>query len=147
MLIENHLLILFIFICFVFLNQKQVFSKSELHTKTYVFKTCIGESSICDDNFNEKIIISKNINGDISNTVNFIHPHVIKVKNLDTHKYRHTYISKHAIINNLGKTFILFIEGNIKPFVASKIKIKQNGRTLAVYKLKNIKVNNLPISH
>ena len=62
MLIKNHLLILFIFICFVFLNQKQVFSKSELHTKTYVFKTCIGESSICDDNFNEKIIISKNRN-------------------------------------------------------------------------------------
>ena len=134
-----YLLIFYILICLFVFNQKQVFSNSEKITKTYIFKSCKGEKTICNDNFNEKIIISKNIHGNISNIVKFKHPHIKIIKDLYTYQSGNRFTSKHKIINNLGNIFILFIEGNVKPFVASNLKIKLNGNTMAVYKLKTLK--------
>ena len=47
--------------------------------KSYQFEECLGHETICDDEFNEVIILRVDYGGDIATDIQFNHPHIVEI--------------------------------------------------------------------
>ena len=103
--------------------------------KSYQFGECLGHETICDDEFNEIIILSVDDSGAIATDIQFSHPHIVEISQGKMTLDGSGFNSSHSIINNLGYQFIFQINGNADSVVAEKVIINLGEEELASIKL------------
>ena len=111
---------------------------AEAQSRSYVFGECLGHSTICDDQFNEVIILSVEEGGAISTDIRFSHPHIVEISagkmTIDDSRFH----SAHSIINNLGHEFTFEIAGHTEGPFAESVIIHLGEEQLASIKLVSI---------
>lgn len=103
--------------------------------KSYQFGECLGHETICDDEFNEIIILSVDDNGAFATDIQFSHPHIVEISQGKMTFDGSGFNSSHSIINNLGYQFTFQINGNADSVVAEKVIINLGEEELASIKL------------
>ena len=103
--------------------------------KSYQFGECLGHETICDDEFNEVILLSVDNSGAIATDIQFNHPHIIEISQGKITLDGSGFNSSHSIINNLGHQFTFQINGNADSVVAEKVIINLGEEELASIKL------------
>ena len=83
----------------------------------------MGPETICDDEFNEFIILNVKDDGAIATYIQFNHPHVVEVSAGKMTVKGSGFNSPHSITNNLGHEFIFEIAGNSETAVAEVVII------------------------
>ena len=113
-------------------------SLAEVKSQFYKFGDCVGQDTICDDEFNEVIIISIDDSGAIATDIRFDHPHVVETSEGKMTLNGRSFNSAHLIINNLGYEFTFVIIGNAESAVAEEVIIHLGEEELASIKLREI---------
>ena len=96
---------------------------ADARLKSYKFGECLGHETICDDKFNEVIILSVDDGGAIATNIQFNHPHVVEISAGKVMIDGSGFNSAHSIINNLGYEFTFVITGNTDAAVAEAVII------------------------
>ena len=109
--------------------------------KSYQFGECLGHETICDDEFNEVIILSVNDGGAIATDIQFNHPHIVEISADKMTLDGDGFYSAHSIINNLGHEFTFEITGNAVSAVAEAVIIHLGQEQLASIKLTAINLD------
>ena len=104
----------------------------------FVFGKCLGHITICDDNFNEKIIIKKKFDGTIITNLTFNHPHIIEVSEGKVEIRNNIFNSTHIIKNNLNNKFLMILEGDLNRLSKVNLSIVLGEEKLATINLKKI---------
>ena len=105
---------------------------------SYQFGECLGHETICNDEFNEVIILSLNDGGGISTDIQFKHPHIVEISAGKMTLYGDNFNSAHSIINNLGHEFIFEITGNAVTATPEAVIIHLGEEHLASIKLVSV---------
>ena len=105
---------------------------------SYQFGECLGDETICDDEFNEVIILSVDDGGAISTDIQFNHPHIVEISAGKMTLDGNGFNSAHSIINNLGYEFTFEITGDAQNVVAEAVIIHLGEEHLASIKLVSI---------
>ena len=105
---------------------------------SYQFGECLGDETICDDEFNEVIILSIDEFGAISTDIQFNHPHIVEISAGKVMFDGSGFNSAHSIINNLGYEFTFEITGNTEAAVAEAVIIHLGEEQLASIKLVSV---------
>ena len=113
-------------------------SLAEVRSQSYEFGECLGHETICDDEFNEVIILSVEDSGAIATDIRFNHPHIVKISEGKMTLDGSGFNSAHSIINNLGNEFTFEIIGNAEIAVAQAVIIYLGEEELASIKLRAI---------
>ena len=103
--------------------------------KPYHFGECLGNETICDDEFNEIVMLTVDKDGTISTDIQFNHPHIVEVSVGKVTIDGSGFNSAHSIINNLGYEFTFEITGNTERLVAQAVIIHLGEEHLASIKL------------
>ena len=103
--------------------------------KSYHFGECLGHETICDDEFNEVVILAVDNDGAITTDIRFNHPHIVEVSVGKVTIDGSGFNSAHTIINNLGYEFTFEITGNTERIVAEAVIIHLEEEHLASIKL------------
>ena len=111
---------------------------AEAQPKSYQFGECLGHKTICDDEFNEVIMLSVEDDGAIVTDIQFNHPHIVEISAGKITLDGSGFNSAHSIINNLGYEFIFEITGNVESAVAEAVIIHLGEEHLASIKLVSI---------
>ena len=98
-------------------------SSADALLKSYQFGECLGHETICDDEFNEVIILSVDDGGAIATDIQFNHPHIVEISAGKMTLDGDGFNSAHSIINNLGHEFTFEITGNTERLVAEAVII------------------------
>ncbi len=106
--------------------------------KSYQFGECLGHETICDDEFNEVIILSVDDGGAIATDIQFNHPHIVEISAGKVMLDGSGFNSAHSIINNLGYEFTFEITGNAEAAVAEAVIIHLGEEHLASIKLVSV---------
>ena len=106
--------------------------------KSYQFGECLGHETICDDEFNEVIILSVDDGGAIATDIQFNHPHIVEISAGKVMFDGSGFNSAHSIINNLGYEFTFEITGNAQAAVAEAVIIHLGEEHLASIKLVSV---------
>ena len=106
--------------------------------KSYQFGECFGHETICDDEFNEVIILSVNDGGAIATDIQFNHPHIVEISAGKMTLDGDGFYSAHSIINNLGHEFTFEITGNAVSVEAEAVIIHLGEEQLASIKLVSV---------
>ena len=99
--------------------------------KSYHFGECLGHETICDDEFNEIVMLTVDKDGTISTDIQFNHPHIVEVSVGKVTIDGSGFNSVHSIINNLGYEFTFEITGNTERLVAEAVIIHLGEEHLA----------------
>ena len=99
--------------------------------KSYHFGECLGHETICDDEFNEIVMLTVDKDGTISTDIQFNHPHIVEVSVGKVTIDGIGFNSAHSIINNLGYEFTFEITGNTERLVAEAVIIHLGEEHLA----------------
>ena len=113
-------------------------SLAEVTSQSYKFGVCSGHETICDDEFNEVIILSVNNGGAIATDIRVNHPHIVEISEGKMTLDGSGFNSVHSIINNLGYEFSFEIIGNVESAVAEEVIIHLGEEKLASIKLSSI---------
>ena len=97
----------------------------------------MGHETICDDEFNEVIILSVDDGGAIATDIQFNHPHIVEISAGKMTLDGDGFNSAHSIINNLGHEFTFEITGNAE-VVAEAVIIHLGEEQLASIKLVSV---------
>ena len=111
---------------------------ADARLKSYQFGECLGHGTICDDEFNEVIILSVDDGGAIATDIQFNHPHIIEIAAGEVMLDHNGFNSTHSIINNLGYEFIFEITGHEEAGVAEAVIIRLGEEHLASIKLVSV---------
>lgn len=103
--------------------------------KSYQFGECLGHETICDDEFNEVIILSVDDGGAIVADIQFNHPHIVEISAGKMTLDGDGFNSAHSIINNLGHEFTFEITGNAATAAAEAVIIHLGEEHVALIKL------------
>ena len=103
--------------------------------KSYQFGECLGHETICDDEFNEVIILSVDDDGAIATDLQFNHPHIVAISAGKMTIDGGGFNSAHSITNNLGHEFTFEITGNAEDAVAEAAIVHLGEEQLASIKL------------
>lgn len=109
--------------------------------KSYQFGECLGHETICDDEFNEVIILSVDDGGAIATDIQFNHPHIVEISAGKMTLDGDGFNSAHSIINNLGHESTFEITGNAVSAVAEAVIIHLGQEQLASIKLTAINLD------
>ena len=96
---------------------------ADARLKSYQFGECLGHETICNDEFNEVIILSVDDGGAIATDIQFNHPHIIQISSGKVTPDSNGFNSAHSIINNLGYEFTFEITWNAEAAVAEAVII------------------------
>ena len=105
---------------------------------SYQFGECLGHETICDDEFNEVIILSVDDGGAIATDIQFNHPHIVEISAGKVMFDGSGFNSAHSIINNLEYEFTFEITGNAEAAVAEAVIIHLGEQHLASIKLVSV---------
>jgi len=108
---------------------------ADARLKSYQFGECLGNETICDDEFNEVIILSVDDGGAIATNIKFNHPHIVEISAGKVILDDSGFNSTHSIINNLGYEFTFMITGNADAVLAEEVFIHLGEEHLASIKL------------
>ena len=108
---------------------------AEAQSKSYQFGECLGHETICDDEFNEVIILSVDDGGAIATDIQFNHPHIVEISAGTMTLDGGGFTSAHSIINNLGYEFTFEITGNVEGPLAEAVIIHLGEEHLASIRL------------
>ncbi len=111
---------------------------AEVQLKSYQFDECLGHGTICDDEFNEVIMLSVETGGAIATEIWVDHPHIVEISAGKMTFDGTGFNSAHSIISNLGYEFIFEINGNAESAVAEAVIICLGEEHLASIKLASI---------
>ena len=111
---------------------------AEAQSKSYEFGECLGHEIICDDEFNEVIILRVEDGGGISTDIQFTHPHIVEISEGKMTIDESGFNSAHSIINNLGYEFTFEITGSAEGAFAEAVIIHLGEEHLASIKLVSI---------
>ena len=111
---------------------------ADARLKSYQFGKCWGHETICDDEFNEVIILSVDDGGAIATDIQFNHPHIIEISAGELTLIGDGFNSAHKITNNLGHEFTFEITGNAVTAVVEAVIIHLGEEHLASIKLVSI---------
>lgn len=114
---------------------KLIFLVTQVKTEdvflSFKFKKCIGHSSICDDQFNEKVVIVKKSDGSIVTSLNFNHSHIVDVSSGKIKMKEKSFLSSHLITNNLNNIYKVILKGNPEKLEETRISIWAGNEKLA----------------
>ena len=114
-------------------------SLAEAQSKSYRFGECFGHQTICDDEFNEIIVLSVENGGNITTDIHFNHPHIFEISAVKMTIDENSFNSTHSITNNLGYEFTFEINGNVEGAFAESVIIQLGEEHLASINLVPVK--------
>ena len=103
--------------------------------KYFRFGDCSGHETICDDAFNERIVLRLTDDGSISADIEFDHPHIVQISESEIRIEGDHFTSAHLITNNLGHGFMFEISGRVESALAEVVVIHLSEEHLATISL------------